>query len=86
MGSGRRLAEALMEHFVISESEAWKLVPLIEDIQFGGDALSDAVWPLEECGDTGRALQQLEQFHQKLGEQIEQLRTATSQLTPRRSR
>lgn len=75
-----------MEHFVISEDDAWKLVPLIEDIQFSGDALSDAVWPLEDRGDTATALSQLEQFHQKLSEQIEQLRTATSQLTPRRSR
>ena len=55
MGHQRYLAESLMEHFLLTEDEAYRLTPLIEKVEYAGDDFSDAIWNITEHGNLEEA-------------------------------
>lgn len=86
MGTQRYLAESIMEHFLVTEDEAYRLAVLVEGAEFIGDDIADAVYPLPAEGDLTRALEQLRSVHELLGDRIAALDVAFSGLSKRRTR
>lgn len=65
MGYQRGIAEALMEHFVLTKDEAWDKVKYVEATQLG-DELSDTIQYLLQDGELDETLEGLENLLHQL--------------------
>ncbi len=84
MGSARRIAEGLMEHFLLTEEEAYAKVKYVEAVDLG-DEIHDMLTLLVDEGDLDECLQGLiDLIHQLANARID-LMAAFSGVKKRRT-
>lgn len=85
MGSQRRIAEVLMQHFLLTEEQAWDKIKYIEAI---GDSVCDelaaAIFPLLDEGDLEQALRDIREVRDRLNNSILNLQAAFTGVEKRR--
>jgi hypothetical protein len=70
MRSRRYLAEAIMEHWLVVDDEAYKLASLVQNVQRGDD-LNDAVWHLAHNDDLPGALAKMRAIRDEITDAID---------------
>lgn len=76
MGSQRRIAQSLMDHFELTEEEAYSKVRWIEEVTSHQDEVTAAIWPLIHDGDVDEALSDLRSLCHRLSNSTMNLQAA----------